>query len=70
LLLELKVRNFGIIEAIDLNLNPGFNVITGETGVGKSLVVDAIEALLSGKLDEEDIRHEANVTQCQPMKAI
>ncbi len=65
MLLELKVRNFGIIEAIDLNLNPGFNVITGETGVGKSLVVDAIEALLSGKLDEEDIRHEANVTQLE-----
>jgi len=65
LLLELKVRNFGIIEAVDLNLNPGFNVITGETGVGKSLVVDAIETLLSGRLDEEDIRHEANVTQLE-----
>jgi len=34
----------------------GFNVITGETGAGKSLVVDALEALLSGKLDEESIR--------------
>ena len=65
MLLELKVRNLGIIEAIDLNLNLGFNVITGETGVGKSLVVDAIEALLSGRLDEDDIRHEANVTQLE-----
>ncbi|MFC1931073.1 DNA repair protein RecN [Chloroflexota bacterium] len=65
LLLEFKVRNFGIIEAIDLKLNSGFNVITGETGVGKSLVADAIETLLSGRLDEEDIRHEANVTQLE-----
>ncbi|MDD4859914.1 MAG: DNA repair protein RecN [Dehalococcoidales bacterium] len=59
MLLDLKVKDFGIIEEIDWSPGPGLNVITGETGAGKSLVVDAIAALLSGKLDEESIRHGA-----------
>ncbi len=57
---ELVVKNFGIIEEITLKLAPGLNVITGETGAGKSLVVDAVEALLSGSAREEDIRHGAD----------
>jgi DNA repair protein RecN (Recombination protein N) len=57
LLYELTVRDFGIIEEIDWRPAAGLNVITGETGAGKSLVVDAVEALLSGLVVEEDIRH-------------
>ncbi|MBM3155167.1 MAG: DNA repair protein RecN [Chloroflexi bacterium] len=57
MLLELKVRNLGIIESIDWSLRGGLNVITGETGAGKSLVIDAVETLLEGKADEEVIRH-------------
>jgi len=57
LLLELRVRNLGIIESIDWNLSSGLNVITGETGAGKSLVIDAVETLLEGKVGEEVIRH-------------
>ena len=60
MLVELKVQDFGIIEDMNWSLGPGFNVITGETGAGKSLVVDAIEALLLGKLDESAIRHGAD----------
>ncbi len=60
MLLELRVRDVGIIEDINWGLGPGFNVITGETGAGKSLVIDAVEALLGGKPDEEMIRHGAN----------
>ncbi len=56
---ELSVKDFGIIEEIDWKPSPGLNVITGETGAGKSLVVDAVEALLSGQAREEDIRHGA-----------
>ncbi|MCX7911637.1 MAG: DNA repair protein RecN [Dehalococcoidales bacterium] len=56
---ELTVRGFGIIEEISLGLAPGLNVITGETGAGKSLVVSALEALLSGDIGEENIRHGA-----------
>jgi DNA repair protein RecN (Recombination protein N) len=54
---ELTVKGFGIIEGIDWKPAEGLNVITGETGAGKSLVIDAVEALLSGQADEEDIRH-------------
>jgi DNA repair protein RecN (Recombination protein N) len=57
---ELSVKNFGIIEEINWKPSPGMNVITGETGAGKSLVVDAVEALLSGQAKEEDIRHGAD----------
>jgi len=56
-LLELSVKNFGIIEDITWKPSRGLNVITGETGAGKSLVVDAVGALLSGQVNEEDIRH-------------
>lgn len=65
MLLELKVRNFGIIEDMTWQLCPGLNIITGETGAGKSLIVDAVEFLLSGKADEEVIRHGANETQIE-----
>jgi DNA repair protein RecN (Recombination protein N) len=54
---ELTVRGFGIIEEIDWRPGKGLNVITGETGAGKSLVVDAVEALLTGQINEKDIRH-------------
>jgi len=54
---ELTVRGFGIIEEIEWRPGAGLNVITGETGAGKSLVIDAVEALLSGQANEEDIRH-------------
>jgi len=54
---ELTVKGFGIIEEITWKLSGGLNVITGETGAGKSLVVDAVEALLSGQVRDEDIRH-------------
>ncbi len=57
MLFELTVRGFGIIEEIAWKPAEGLNVITGETGAGKSLVVDAVEALLSGQVHEEDIRH-------------
>ncbi|MFC2068173.1 DNA repair protein RecN [Chloroflexota bacterium] len=65
MLLELRIRDFGIIEDMNWSLSSGLNVITGETGAGKSLVIDAMEALLSGKIDEENIRHGANETHIE-----
>jgi DNA repair protein RecN (Recombination protein N) len=57
LLQELHVRNLGIIEDISWNLDAGLNVITGETGAGKSLIIDAVEILLNGSAGEEMIRY-------------
>lgn len=59
MLLELTVKNFGIIELIHWQPARGLNVITGETGAGKSLVIDALETLLSAKTDGDVIRHGA-----------
>ncbi len=60
MLLELRVRDVGIIDEINWTLADGLNVITGETGAGKSLVIDAVEALLGAKPDEEMVRHGAD----------
>jgi len=65
LLLELRVKDVGIIEEINWSLSKGLNVITGETGAGKSLVVDAVDTLLGGKTDEESIRHGAEEAQIE-----
>jgi len=65
LLLELKVKNLGIVSEINWSLSDGLNVITGETGAGKSLVIDAVEALLAGKVDEEAIRYGAGEAQIE-----
>jgi DNA repair protein RecN (Recombination protein N) len=55
-LAEISVRNFAVIEETSLALSPGLNVLTGETGAGKSLIVDAVAALLGSRLDQEVIR--------------
>ncbi|HLF30563.1 MAG TPA: DNA repair protein RecN [Xanthomonadales bacterium] len=52
----LQIRNFAIVEALDLELKPGFSAITGETGAGKSILVDALGLLLGGRADSGAIR--------------
>ena len=49
MLLEVTVKNFAIIEQITMRFAPGLNVITGETGAGKSIIVDAVNLLLGGR---------------------
>jgi len=70
LLKELRIKDLGIIESIDWALEDGLNVITGETGAGKSLVIDAIEALVEGKAADEDIRFGARETRVEGVFAI
>ncbi|MFC1966522.1 DNA repair protein RecN [Chloroflexota bacterium] len=65
MLRELRVKNIGIIKDINWRLRNGLNVITGETGAGKSLVIDAVESLLTGKADEEIIRYGAEEAQIE-----
>lgn len=57
---ELRIRNFAIIDSLDLNFAPGFNVITGETGAGKSIMIDALALLLGGKADNAFVRSGAD----------
>jgi DNA repair protein RecN (Recombination protein N) len=55
-LTELRIRNFAIIESLTLPLAPGFNVLTGETGAGKSIIVGALGLLLGERASSELIR--------------
>jgi DNA repair protein RecN (Recombination protein N) len=56
MLIELCVRDFAIIDDISIRLSPGLNVLTGETGAGKSIIVGALSFLLGDKVSEEVIR--------------
>jgi DNA repair protein RecN (Recombination protein N) len=56
MLQELRIRNFAIIEEVVLRFEPGLFVLTGETGAGKSIIVDAIEMLLGGRGDSNVVR--------------
>ncbi len=59
MLTELAVRNLGVIDELVLVLGPGMTALTGETGAGKTLLVDAIELLVGGRADSGAVRHGA-----------
>lgn len=56
MLAELRVRDFAIIEAIDLEFAPGLNILTGETGAGKSILMDSIALLLGDRAEPAMVR--------------
>jgi DNA repair protein RecN (Recombination protein N) len=56
MLIEIRVRDLGVIEALDLVLGPGMTALTGETGAGKTLVVEALELLVGGRADAALVR--------------
>jgi len=56
MLLELRIKNFAIIDELNLSFSKGFNVLTGETGAGKSIILNAVHLLLGDKATEEWIR--------------
>ncbi len=53
---ELRVQNFAVLDQLELSFGRGFNVITGETGAGKSILIDAVELLLGGRADPAFVR--------------
>lgn len=56
MLSHLSISNFALIDHLELDLSPGFNALTGETGAGKSIIVDAMSTLLGGRADSGLIR--------------
>jgi DNA repair protein RecN (Recombination protein N) len=56
MLLELRIQNFAVIERLSVRLDPGLNVLTGETGAGKSIVVGALSLLLGERASSEAVR--------------
>jgi len=56
MLLELRIKNFAIIDELSLSFSEGFNILSGETGAGKSIILNAVHLLLGDKATEEWIR--------------
>jgi DNA repair protein RecN (Recombination protein N) len=56
MLKEITIKDFAIIDELGLQFAPGFNVLTGETGAGKSIVLDAVSLVLGGRGDSDDVR--------------
>ena len=54
---DLSIRNLGIIEESELEFGPGLNVLTGETGAGKTMILTALSLVLGGKSDSSLVRH-------------
>lgn len=59
MLLEISIKNFAIIEEISLNFEKGMTVLTGETGAGKSIIIDAMNMMLGSRATTDVIRHGA-----------
>ncbi|RDU35178.1 DNA repair protein RecN [Neobacillus piezotolerans] len=57
MLTELSIKNFAIIEALSVSFSKGLTVLTGETGAGKSIIIDAIHLLVGGRGSSEFVRH-------------
>jgi len=56
MLLELTIRNFAIIRDLHIVFSPGFNALTGETGAGKSIIIDALGAVLGARVSSDLVR--------------
>jgi DNA repair protein RecN (Recombination protein N) len=62
MLQEITIKNFALIEDVKIGWSKGLNVLTGETGAGKSIIIDAVNAVLGGKTGSSSIR--ANAEKC------
>ena len=56
MLLELNISNFALIDNVRLTLEDGLNILTGETGAGKSIIIDAVNMVLGERADTDIIR--------------
>ncbi|WP_437487215.1 DNA repair protein RecN [Sorangium sp. So ce1014] len=67
MLVALRVKNFILMDALELRLEPGFNVLTGETGAGKSIVVGALSLVLGGRASAEQVRPGADDAEIEAL---
>jgi DNA repair protein RecN (Recombination protein N) len=65
MLTELHIQNFAIIDRLDLEFGPGLVILTGETGAGKSIIMDALDMLLGGRSDATSIRSDADLARVE-----
>ena len=67
MLRELHIEDFAIIDALHLTLERGFNILTGETGAGKSILIDAVTLILGERADTSAIRQGAETARVEAM---
>ncbi|UQA58042.1 DNA repair protein RecN [Polyangium aurulentum] len=67
MLVALRVKNFVLMDSLELRLEPGFNVLTGETGAGKSIVVGALSLVLGGRGNAEQVRPGADEAEIEAL---
>ncbi len=67
MLVQLTIQNLVLIERLTLELSPGFNVITGETGAGKSMLVDALGLVIGGRASPELVRKGAREAEVEAL---
>src|SRR5688572_22743365 len=67
MLRRLRIKNLAIIDSVELELGPGLNVLTGETGAGKSILVTALELVLGGKGRADLVRGGATVGEVEAL---
>lgn len=65
MLKELSIKNFAIIDALTVEFQEGLTVLTGETGAGKSIIIDAVQLLAGGRGSQEFIRHGAKKAELE-----
>lgn len=70
MLLEIAIKNFAIIEEISLNFETGMTVLTGETGAGKSIIIDAMNLMLGARASTEVIRRGASKAEIEGLFSI
>ena len=56
MLLDLRIKNFVIIDSLSVTFNQGLNILSGETGAGKSILIDALSGVLGEKMSVDMIR--------------
>lgn len=70
MLLEISIKNFAIIEEISLTFENGMTVLTGETGAGKSIIIDAMNLMLGARASLDVIRHGANKAEIEGLFSV
>lgn len=70
MLIQLNIKNFALIEDMTINFNEGFNILSGETGAGKSIMIDAIDFVLGGKFSKSLIRTGEDKTYVEALFAL
>jgi DNA repair protein RecN (Recombination protein N) len=70
MLRELRLKNFAVVESVAVSFAPGLNVLTGETGAGKSILIDAIVLVRGGRAQSDVIRAEAETATVEAVFAL